>query len=138
MWPWNPCGAFRKANDSFWTGKIPYRFDFSLFSSRFYCFSCSFFSFVEPVLVHWTKLFWINVLLYKNKTRQGTSNYIFLFWTLLKSTHRKLFSCWWCEEDLHYGVSKFGIEITKKLGRTLVDPIISCLVEDLIHAGIGI
>ena len=29
-------------------------------------------------------------------------------------------------------------KITKKLDRTLVDPIISCLVEDLIHAAIGI
>ena len=65
-------------------------------------------------LVHWTKLFWIDVILYKKKTSQGTSlYYIFLFWSLSNSTHGKIFSCWSCREDLHYNVSKHSNEITK-------------------------
>ena len=35
---------------------------------------------------HWTKLFLIDILLYKNKTSQGTSIIFFLFWTLPNST----------------------------------------------------
>ena len=35
---------------------------------------------LEPSLVHWTKLFWIDVLSYKNKTSQVTSIiYVFCF-----------------------------------------------------------
>ena len=33
------------------------------------------------LIVHWAKLFWINSLLYKNKTRKGTLIILYLFWT---------------------------------------------------------
>ena len=62
---------------------------------------------------HWTKLFLIDILLYKNKTSQGTSIIFFLFWTLPNSTHEKIYSCWSRKEDLHYSVTKVGNEITK-------------------------
>ena len=40
---------------------------------------------------HWTKLFLIDILLYKNKTSQGTSIIFFLFWTLPNPTREKIF-----------------------------------------------
>ena len=60
---------------------------------------------------HWTKLFLIDILLYKNKTSQGTSIIFFLFWTLPNSTHEKIYSCWSRKEDLRYSVTKVGNEI---------------------------
>ena len=36
-------------------------------------------SFIDALIVHWTKLFWIDVILYKNKTSQGTSIIFFSF-----------------------------------------------------------
>ena len=70
---------------------------------------------LEPSLVHWTKLFWIDVLLYKNKTSQVTSIiYAFFAFELYQISHmEKIFSCWSRKEDLLYGVSKHGNEITK-------------------------
>ena len=62
---------------------------------------------------HWTKLFLIDILLYKNKTSQGTSIIFFLFWTLPNPTHEKIYSCWSRKEDLRYSVTKVGNEITK-------------------------
>ena len=62
---------------------------------------------------HWTKLFLIDILLYKNKTSQGTSIIFFLFWTLPNLTHEKIYSCWSRKEDLRYSVTKVGNEITK-------------------------
>ena len=62
---------------------------------------------------HWTKLFLIDILLYKNKTSQGTSIIFFLFWTLPNSTHEKIYSCWSRKKDLRYSVTKVGNEITK-------------------------
>ena len=62
---------------------------------------------------HWTKMFLIDILLYKNKTSQRTSIIFFLFWTLPKPTHEKIYSCWSRKEDLHYSVTKVGNEITK-------------------------
>ena len=72
-------------------------------------------SFIDALIVHLTKLFWIDVIIhYKNKTSQGTSIIIiFLFWTLWNSTHGKIFSCWSRKEDLNYSVSKHGNKITK-------------------------
>ena len=34
---------------------------------------------MNALIVHWTKLFWIDVILYKNKTSQGTSITFFSF-----------------------------------------------------------
>ena len=62
---------------------------------------------------HWTKPFLIDILLYKNKTSQGTSIIFFLFWTLPNPTHEKIYSCWSGKEDLRYSVTKVGNEITK-------------------------
>ena len=62
---------------------------------------------------HWTKLFLIDILLYKNKTSQGTSIIFFLFWTLPNPTHEKIYSCLSRKEDLRYSVTKVGNEITK-------------------------
>ena len=62
---------------------------------------------------HWTKLFLIDILLYKKKTSQGTSIIFFLFWTLPNPTHEKIYSCWSRKEDLRYSVTKVGNEITK-------------------------
>ena len=61
----------------------------------------------------WTKLFLIDILLYKNKTSQGTSIIFFLFWTLPNPTHEKIYSCWSRKEDLRYSITKVGNEITK-------------------------
>ena len=36
-------------------------------------------SFIDAIIAHWTKLFWIDVILYKNKTSQGTSIIFFSF-----------------------------------------------------------
>ena len=66
----------------------------------------------EEYLVCWKKLFWIDILLYKNKTSLGTLT-IFVFLTLLNSTHGKIFSRWSRNEDLHYSIYKLGNEITK-------------------------
>ena len=60
---------------------------------------------------HWTKLFFIGILLYKIK--QAKEPQFFLFWTLPNSTHEKIYSCWSCKEDLRYSITKFGNEITK-------------------------
>ena len=62
---------------------------------------------------HWTKLFLIDILLYKNKTSQGTSIIFFLFWTLPNLTHEKIYSCLSRKEDLRYSVTKVRNEITK-------------------------
>ena len=64
---------------------------------------------------HWTKLFLIDILLYKNKTSQGTSIilYFFLFWTLPNPTHEKIYSCLSRKEDLRFSVTRIGNEITK-------------------------
>ena len=62
---------------------------------------------------HWTKLFLIDILLYKNKTSQGTSIIFFLFWTLPNPTHEKIYSCWSRKEDLRYSVTKVDNEIRK-------------------------
>ena len=40
----------------------------------------------DALIVHWTKLFWIGVILYKNKTSQGTS-IIFLPFELYQIPH---------------------------------------------------
>ena len=43
---------------------------------------------LEPSLVHWTKLVWIDVLLYKNKTSQVTSIiYAFFAFELHQISH---------------------------------------------------
>ena len=34
---------------------------------------------MNALIVHWTKLFWIDVIFYKNKTSQGTSIIFFSF-----------------------------------------------------------
>ena len=62
---------------------------------------------------HWTKLFLIDILLYKNKTSQGTSIIFFLSWTLPNPTHVKIYSCWSRKDDLRYSVTKVRNEITK-------------------------
>ena len=62
---------------------------------------------------HWTKLFLIDILLYKSKTSQGTSIIFFLFWTLPNPTHEKIYSCLSRKEGLRYSVTKVGNEITK-------------------------
>ena len=64
-------------------------------------------------LGHWTKLFLIDILLYKNKTSQRTSIIFFLFWTLPDPTHEKIYSCLSRKEDLRYSVTKVRNEITK-------------------------
>ena len=57
------------------------------------------------VIVHWTKLFWIDILLYIYKKPRNL-NYIFRLWTLLNYTHEKnIFSCWSRKEDLRYGLN---------------------------------
>ena len=58
-------------------------------------------------------LFLIDILLYKNKTSQGTSIICFLFWTLPNPTHEEIYSCLSRQEDLRYSVTKVGNEITK-------------------------
>ena len=62
---------------------------------------------------HRTKLFVIDILLYKNKTSKGTSIIFFLFWTLPNPTHEKIYSCWSRKEDFRYSVTKVGNEIIK-------------------------
>ena len=70
-------------------------------------------SYIDALIVHWTKLFWIDVILIQKYNKPRNLNYIFLFWSLSNSTHGKIFSCWSRKEDLHYSVSKHGNEITK-------------------------
>ena len=43
-------------------------------------------SFIDALTVHWTKLFWIDVILYKNKTSQRTS-IIFVSFELYQIPH---------------------------------------------------
>ena len=53
------------------------------------------------------------MIYYQKYNKLRDLNYVFLFWTLSNSTHRKIFSCWSRKEDLHDSVSKHGNEITK-------------------------
>ena len=62
---------------------------------------------------HWTKLFLIDILLYKLKQAKEPQLYFFLFWTLPNPTHEKIYSCLSGKEDLRYSVTKVGNEITK-------------------------
>ena len=49
-------------------------------------------SFIDALIVHWAKLFWIDVTLYKNITSQGTS-IIFFSFELYQIPHMGKFDC---------------------------------------------
>ena len=68
-------------------------------------------SFIDALIVHWTKLFWIGVILYKNKTSPGAQLYFFLLNFIKFHTIGQIFSCWLRKEDLHYSISKRGNEM---------------------------